>query len=58
MGMTPHEDIARRLREFGYPDVTGQQVTEQLNKPAGERDVVGMFAAGMLVDYGLAEPKQ
>ena len=45
--------IARNLQTFGYPDVSGQYVYEQLQLPQNERDVIGQFAAGMLRDNGV-----
>lgn len=40
--------IAANLRTGGYPTVTATEVESQLSKPAADRDIVGMFAYGML----------
>lgn len=45
--------LARRLREFGYPDVTPAMVQEQLHKPPEDRDIIGMFAAGICESNGI-----
>jgi len=46
-----HEDIARRLREFGYPQITASDVKTELELPEEKRSIIGMFAAGWLEEY-------
>lgn len=46
-----YEDIARRLRAFGYLETTAQYVKTELALPEGKRSIVGMFAARWLEDY-------
>jgi hypothetical protein len=47
--------ITRNLKEFGYTDLKAEDVARQLSTPEEERDVIGMFAAGMLRDQGIEE---
>jgi len=51
--------IARNLREFGYDNLTDEEVRTQVGKiAAGEptTNIIGMFARDMLVENGyLAE---
>jgi hypothetical protein len=46
--------ITRNLQDFGYP-VTREEVAQELAKPESERDVIGMFAAGMLEENGVTD---
>ena len=41
------EEIARRLREFGYPKTTAEVIKTELALPKAKRSVIGMFAADM-----------
>lgn len=47
------ERIAANMRKGGYPTVTATEVESQLSKQAAERDIVGMFAYGMLEENNL-----
>jgi hypothetical protein len=45
--------VAKNLREFGYRDITGEYVLEQL--ASEDRDVIGMMAADMLAENGFTD---
>jgi hypothetical protein len=47
------EAMAKNLRQGGYPGVTAQDIHEQLAKQPGQRDIIGMWAAGMCEDNGI-----
>lgn len=55
IGPTVINKIARNLREFGYSTVTPKEVARQLAKPEPERDIIGIFAAGILSDNGVTD---
>jgi hypothetical protein len=46
-----HEDIARRLREFGYPQTTAEDIKTELSLPKEKQSIIGMFATGWLEEY-------
>jgi hypothetical protein len=56
--MTAYIAIARNLRDFGYPDVSGvmiQEIHEAMKAGAPlPHGVIGMFAKGQLEENGLA----
>jgi hypothetical protein len=47
------DKIASNLVAGGYPGTTAGQVREQLAKPHGMRDIIGMFALSMIEDAAL-----
>ncbi len=47
--------ITANLREYGYSGITPEQVADQLRKLESERDIIGQFAAKMLLDNGVEE---
>lgn len=48
-----HADHIARNLASSYPGTTAEMVREQLSKAAEDRNIIGMFAYGMLEDNNL-----